>query len=194
MSHFNVGHETGKIVVDAATARNREKTPVISSTVMASDGAPLNSWRPTDVLVIINPEFLIPKLPNPTVEIPEANKKIEYIFLVSDRTLAYEIFFFFITDAKKNLLFFLYIRILECHSSELYSNDGKSDWSRSQRERSSGLSSKSAIGTFRRTRNSRSIRRTVNYERRLFSIAKLEVNSNSYSWQLVTAVWLTTKH
>lgn len=53
-SDFNIGHETGEITVGAATVLDREETPEITVTVMASDGAPLNSRRTTTVPVVIN--------------------------------------------------------------------------------------------------------------------------------------------
>lgn len=53
-SDFNIGHETGEITVGGATVLDREETPEITITVMASDGAPLNSRRSTTVPVVIN--------------------------------------------------------------------------------------------------------------------------------------------
>ncbi|KAK0157779.1 hypothetical protein PV328_011474 [Microctonus aethiopoides] len=55
-SDFNIGHETGEITVGGATVLDREETPEIMITVMASDNAPLNSRRSTTVPVIINLE------------------------------------------------------------------------------------------------------------------------------------------
>lgn len=53
---FNIGHETGEITVGGATVLDREETEEITVTVMASDGAPVNSRRSTTVPVIIKLE------------------------------------------------------------------------------------------------------------------------------------------
>ncbi|XP_066591300.1 cadherin-87A [Prorops nasuta] len=50
---FNIGHETGEITVGSATVLDREITPEITITVMASDGAPVNSRRSTTVPVVV---------------------------------------------------------------------------------------------------------------------------------------------
>ncbi|XP_076686160.1 cadherin 87A isoform X2 [Andrena cerasifolii] len=50
---FNIGHETGEITVGGATVLDREITPEITITVMASDGAHINSRRSTTVPVLI---------------------------------------------------------------------------------------------------------------------------------------------
>ncbi|XP_024937586.1 cadherin-87A isoform X2 [Cephus cinctus] len=52
-SDFNIGHETGEITVGGATVLDREITRDITITVMASDGAPLNSRKSTTVPVHI---------------------------------------------------------------------------------------------------------------------------------------------
>lgn len=49
-----VGHETGEITVGAATVLDREVTPEINVTVVASDNAPLDSRRSTSVPVTIS--------------------------------------------------------------------------------------------------------------------------------------------
>ena len=54
MIHIPKGHETGEITVGTATVMDREATPEITITVMASDGAPQNSRRSTTVPVVIN--------------------------------------------------------------------------------------------------------------------------------------------
>ncbi|XP_011882059.1 PREDICTED: cadherin-87A [Vollenhovia emeryi] len=50
---FNIGHETGEITVGGATVLDREVTPEITITVMASDGAHVNSRRSTTVPVVV---------------------------------------------------------------------------------------------------------------------------------------------
>ncbi|CAL1682791.1 unnamed protein product [Lasius platythorax] len=50
---FNIGHETGEITVGGATVLDREMTPEITITVMASDGAHVNSRRSTTVPVVV---------------------------------------------------------------------------------------------------------------------------------------------
>ncbi|KYN32871.1 Cadherin-87A, partial [Trachymyrmex septentrionalis] len=50
---FNIGHETGEITVGGATVLDREVTPEITITVMASDGAHINSRRSTTVPVVV---------------------------------------------------------------------------------------------------------------------------------------------
>ncbi|XP_034936764.1 cadherin-87A [Chelonus insularis] len=55
-SDFNIGHDTGEITVGSATVLDREMTPDIVITVMASDRAPVNSRRSTTVKVNINLE------------------------------------------------------------------------------------------------------------------------------------------
>ncbi|XP_012283433.1 cadherin-87A [Orussus abietinus] len=52
-SDFNIGHETGEITVGSATVLDREIMPEITITVMASDGAPVNSRRSSSVPVHI---------------------------------------------------------------------------------------------------------------------------------------------
>lgn len=47
------GHETGEITVGGATVLDREMTPKITITVMASDGAHINSRRSTTVPVVV---------------------------------------------------------------------------------------------------------------------------------------------
>jgi hypothetical protein len=48
-----LGHETGEITVGGATVLDREMTPEITITVMASDGAHVNSRRSTTVPVAV---------------------------------------------------------------------------------------------------------------------------------------------
>lgn len=48
-----LGHETGEITVGAATVLDREMTPEITITVMASDGAHVNARRSTTVPVVV---------------------------------------------------------------------------------------------------------------------------------------------
>ncbi|EFN85300.1 Cadherin-87A [Harpegnathos saltator] len=50
---FNIGHETGEITVGSATVLDREMTPEITITVMASDGAHVNVRRSTTVPVVV---------------------------------------------------------------------------------------------------------------------------------------------
>lgn len=52
-SYKITGHETGEITVGGAAVLDREMTPEISITVMASDGAHINSRRSTTVPVLI---------------------------------------------------------------------------------------------------------------------------------------------
>ncbi|XP_076290426.1 cadherin 87A isoform X1 [Lasioglossum baleicum] len=50
---FNIGHETGEITVGGAAVLDREITPEVTITVMASDGAHVNSRRSTTVPVLV---------------------------------------------------------------------------------------------------------------------------------------------
>ncbi|XP_043681793.1 cadherin-87A [Vespula pensylvanica] len=50
---FNIGHETGEITVGSAAVLDREITPEIIITVMASDNAHVNSRRSTSVPVVV---------------------------------------------------------------------------------------------------------------------------------------------
>ncbi|XP_012135516.1 cadherin 87A isoform X2 [Megachile rotundata] len=50
---FNIGHETGEITVGSATVLDREVTSKITITVLASDGAPINSCRSSTVPVVV---------------------------------------------------------------------------------------------------------------------------------------------
>lgn len=60
MKYFNelffysmIGHETGEITVGSAAVLDREITPEIIITVMASDNAHVNSRRSTSVPVVV---------------------------------------------------------------------------------------------------------------------------------------------
>ncbi|XP_074114366.1 cadherin 87A [Cotesia typhae] len=55
-SDFNIGHDTGEITVGSATVLDREETSEMTITVMANDGAPLNSRRSTTTQVVISLE------------------------------------------------------------------------------------------------------------------------------------------
>ncbi|XP_029049380.1 cadherin-87A [Osmia bicornis bicornis] len=50
---FNIGHDTGEITVGSATVLDREMTSKITITVLASDGAPINSCRSSTVPVVV---------------------------------------------------------------------------------------------------------------------------------------------